>query len=164
MSETEYDTSTVESSMKAFKVSHDVNGLCARFEAASREFFGVDPDTESGSGDDIAGYTSGLTKANLAAMTVIARDGSPEDAKILIADHTKEELKDELEIALRESGAAPEDATIEIRDSIGPFLPRILGVLSVGHEIDVSEAIERHYDAIRERWPDSYGLGVSDDE
>lgn len=137
-----YDTTTVTASENAFKTAdYELNGRCARFRCASREWFEVDPDSDN----DPVGYMSGLTKSNLSAMIAIVRGvNDPNSAYAIKGKHTKEELKDVLETEIRERGVIDEDRSLTVRDSVGPLLNPMLGLLSGIHDIDVSDSLETH--------------------
>lgn len=116
--------------------AHDVNGLCARWRTAQRSYFG----------EDVAGYTSGRTVNNLAAMIAILR-GEDADAAYVYAGRaeSKDELVDELVVALEESGFDGVDIGV---NSIGPLLPLMLAILQETHEVSIPHALGHHKEIV----------------
>lgn len=109
--------------------SHDVNGLCARFRTAMYSYFG----------EDVAGYTSGRTKRNMAAIIAMLRGETAEEAYAYVGKaESMTELEDELIITLEEAGFDGIDIGVK---AIGPILPLALAILEVTHDVGIPAAL-----------------------
>lgn len=134
----ENDIDTIVTSANSFRTGNDVKGLARAYHAGSAEYFG----------DDVTGKVTGLTINSLASAVAISRGENASEAYAYAGKaENKDELVDELEEAWMELGLMGENAPIsEISPySVGPILPYLNGILSIVHEIDVSEAKEEFY-------------------